>query len=124
MRLEGHETQSDNGVNDNIINIKTNKINFKKSQSMRKIKVKKDKKIIRTKVKRSSKVRMMAKNTTSGQFNVKRYATNRAPTNTQPVKKSHSLDSMQQMIPSHSIMSPTAYGPQDYANNPAAFYAM
>ena len=125
MRLEGRsQTQSDNGVNDNIINIKTNKINFKKSQSMRKIKVNKNKKIMRTKLKRASKVKVNkeGKIGPSNQFGGRRFTTNTVRNNTnmnQPVKKSLSLDSMQ-VIPNHSIVSPT-YGPQDY---PAAFYAM
>lgn len=76
MRLEGRsQTQSDNGMNEGIINIKTSKINFKKSQSMRKIKVSKNIKIKRTKLKRASKVQGN-KTIKVNQFGGRRFTTN------------------------------------------------
>lgn len=61
MRLEGRSpTQSEHRVNDGIINIKTNKMNFKKSQSMRKKATSNNKniKIKRTKIKRVNKTKV------------------------------------------------------------------
>jgi hypothetical protein len=46
---------SDTAENEGIINIKTNKMNFKKSQSMKKIKVAKNIRMKRIKLKRATK---------------------------------------------------------------------